>query len=563
MYRQVVGVLCCTVLSVGMTGCYQSHLRDADGGPRDDARTPGEPEDARVSRDLSADLPGVLSHPDGGLPVDITYFKPSNTGAGDGFGWALAQSNSWNGFLLVGAPFEDSHGTGLGGGDPSDNSVSDSGAVYAFYYSSASASQSFIAKASNTGAGDHFGWAVSAADYGASFAVGAPGEASTARGVDGDQSSDGAPGSGAVYVFMMDPDTGLAPVVYLKASNSSGTIGGMFGDEFGCSVSMSADGQRVAVGARYESSRATGVGGDQSNDAAPRSGAVYVFARSGMRWTQEAYIKPSNTAPGQLFGSALALSADGTRLLVGAPGEDSIATGVGGDARAHGAPESGAAYVFARSGSSWTQDVYIKASNTGAGDRFGTAVSMAAAGDWLVVGAPGEDSDAIGAGGDQASDRASDSGAVYVFARASVWAQVAYLKASNTGAGDNFGATLSFAEALESRVLAVGAPGESSIAVGIDGDERDDTSPHAGAAYVFALGGAEWVEQSYFKTLSNSPGDQFGASISLAGDPVNSNLVVGVPFEDSATFYIDGLLGGETAPDSGAVFGYRTERPGR
>ncbi len=139
----------------------------------------------------------------------------------------------------------------------------------------------------------------------------------------------------------VDPAELVAGVGYFKASNTE------TGDQFGWSVALSADGNTLAVGARYEDSSATGVGGDESNDSAADSGAVYVFVQDdGGTWSQQAYVKASNTGAHDYFGTAVALSADGNTLAVGARYEDSNATGVGGDESDNSAADSGAVYVF-------------------------------------------------------------------------------------------------------------------------------------------------------------------------------------------------------------------------
>ena len=126
------------------------------------------------------------------------------------------------------------------------------------------------------------------------------------------------------------------------------------------------------------------------------------------------------------------------------------------------------------------QAAYVKASNTGADDRFGRAVALS--GDTLVVGAPYEASSATGVDGDQADDDRPKSGAAYVFVRDGVtWVQQAYLKASNTDAYDEFG----YSVALSGDTLVVGARAESSTATGVDGNQADDTASVSGAAYVF------------------------------------------------------------------------------
>ena len=147
-----------------------------------------------------------------------------------------------------------------------------------------------------------------------------------------------------------------------------------------------------------------------------------------------------------------------------------------------GAPGSGAVYLFNRDGDErWTQGAFIKASNTEYGDGFGWSVALS--GNVLVVGATAEDSSAVGINGDQADNSASASGAVYVFTRsaAGLWSQQAYVKASNTGVVDLFGLSV----AVDGGTVAVGTAVEDSAATGIDGDQSDDSSTSAGAAYVF------------------------------------------------------------------------------
>ena len=102
--------------------------------------------------------------------------------------------------------------------------------------------------------------------------------------------------------------------------------------------------------------------GNQQDESAWDSGAAYVFARNGNTWVQQAYIKPSNTQSSDKFGFALALSGDGNTLAVGAILEDSSARGINGNQSDNSAESSGAVYVFARTGTTWAQQAYVKAS---------------------------------------------------------------------------------------------------------------------------------------------------------------------------------------------------------
>ena len=130
---------------------------------------------------------------------------------------------------------------------------------------------------------------------------------------------------------------------------------------------------------------------------------------------------------------------------------------------------------------------------------------------------------------------ATDSGAVYVFTRdaAAAFAQQAYIKASNTNAGDEFGVRV----VLSGDTLVVGAHREDSAATGIDGNQSDNSAPDAGAVYVFTRDAAGvWSQQAYIKASNADAGDWFGRTIALSGD----TLVVGAHRETSAATGIDG-----------------------
>jgi hypothetical protein len=171
------------------------------------------------------------------------------------------------------------------------------------------------------------------------------------------------------------------------------------------------------VGAPLEDSNATGINSNQSDNSATNSGAAYVFARNGTIWTQQAYLKASNTGAYDVFGSSVAVQGDtvavGAASLLQFGGEASNAKGVNGNQSNNSAPKSGAAYVFARSGPTWFFRDYIKASNTDSNDFFGE--SLAVSGEFLVVGGAREASNATGVNGDQSNNSLSFAGAAYVF----------------------------------------------------------------------------------------------------------------------------------------------------
>jgi hypothetical protein len=111
-------------------------------------------------------------------------------------------------------------------------------------------------------------------------------------------------------------------------------------------LTISGDGNTLAIPAQLEDSDAKGIDADQNNDKAMESGAVYLFRRVAGQWKQIAYIKGSNTDAFDEFGSSVALSRDGTIMAVGARGEDSSAKGLNGNQRDNSADEAGAVYVF-------------------------------------------------------------------------------------------------------------------------------------------------------------------------------------------------------------------------
>ena len=334
-----------------------------------------------------------------------TYVKASTTDASDLFGSAVTLSGDGQ-TLAVGAPDESSAATGIDG-TQADNSASNAGAVYVYTSVSNLWYHQAYLKASNTDASDAFGTAVALSTDGSTLAVGASGEASSAAGIDGNQSDNTAAGAGAVYVFTRALTT-WSQQAYVKASNPQ------INDWFGSSLALSGDGDTLAVGAFGEASNATGIDGDQSNNDTDEAGAAYVFTRSSNTWSQQAYIKASNTDASDRFASTVALSSDGSLLAVGAYNEDSAASGINGD-QSDMATNAGAAYVFTRTAGAWSEQSYVKASNTEGADLFGRAVALSDDGDILAVGAINEDSAATGINGDQADNSASAAGAIYLY----------------------------------------------------------------------------------------------------------------------------------------------------
>ena len=164
-------------------------------------------------------------------------------------------------------------------------------------------------------------------------------------------------------------------------------------------------------------------------------------------------------------------------------GEDSAATGLGGDRNDNSAADSGAVYVFTRAGTSWNESAYLKASNTNAGDTFGGRTALSDDGSVLVVSAAAEASAAKSINGDASDNAILDAGAVYVFTRDPAWSQRSYVKASNTDGDDRFGEGMGLSG--DGKTLVVGAWQEDGAARGVNGDQTSNGALDSGAAYVY------------------------------------------------------------------------------
>jgi FG-GAP repeat len=399
-------------------------------------------------------------------------------------------------------------------------------------------------------------------------------------------------------------------IAYIKASNTNKE------DQFGGAVALSGDGNTLAVGAVDEDGAGKGVNPvSKSKATVTNSGAVYVYTRTATGWKQQAYLKASNAGEGYQFGNALSLTNDGNLLAVGSIGEASSATGINGNQNDSSMAGAGAVYIFARDGANWSQQAYVKSSNTGGpvvGYQFGYSVSLSSDGGTLAVGQTSDPSNATGINGDQKNTSVPDSGAVFVFNRnGSAWSQQAYVKPWNTtqrgvlfgysvglsGTGDTLavgtydedrgrGAVYVFTRknanwAQQMRLTASNAePGDSlgcSIGISDDGntivagafdedailpgiqppdagahDEADDTS--SGAAYVWVRKDGKWSQQAYVKAFNTRINDQFGWALAISRD--GNTIAIGSHLEDSGAKGINGDENDITAEDSGAVYVY-------
>ncbi len=433
----------------------------AAGAPYEDTGNGG----INVSYDESALLSGAVY-------VYVNYFgtwvpdaflKAETPEASDAFGWSIAISGNT---LVVGAPFEDSASTGVNSTRNDDGSADDSGAAFVFVRDTDGfwVQQAYL-KASNTGTDDWFGYSV--AIDGDTIIVGAIHENGNNTGVNSTPNDDGnADNSGAAYVFVRDSNGNWTQQAYLKpdtveAGASFGIVsisgdsiaagaplkdnGGIANagsayvftrdenqnwaqqarilpnnpgdtDVFGSSLSIFED--SLAVGAPLEDSQTYGINTMPFDPASNlQSGAVYTYERSDNQWTQHSYIKAEltgTTNDDDQFGYSVALHGD--HLLVGAPREDSVSTGINSAAPDESAGESGAAYYFTRDANgAWSQELYIKQPDTSeAGDNMGWSVSTY--GDQIAVGAYRESGIGYGVNDVYFNDGSTpNAGAAYIY----------------------------------------------------------------------------------------------------------------------------------------------------
>ena len=280
--------------------------------------------------------------------------------------------------------------------------VQDAGAAYIYRRSGQRWTFEDIVSAASPTGFDNFGITLSLNQDGSILAVGAPGEDGNAQAINPSSVNDFAEGAGAAFVFQRQERGRWLQQAYIKARNTEE------GDLLGTSVSLNGSGDLLAVGATGE---------DGPSNTEENSGAVYVFRRQGIAWSQDAYIRGDNTDTRDSFGVSLAISTNGgiDRIFVGASFEDSTSTGINSRFVDSGSGH-GAVYTFTRTNNStWTQESYLKPNDIDAIDNFGGTVSASADGRVLAVGASGEDGSGRNVNSSEINNNARDSGAVYLY----------------------------------------------------------------------------------------------------------------------------------------------------
>lgn len=264
--------------------------------------------------------------------------------------------------------------------------------------------------------------------------------------------------AGAAYPLTIDP---LITSLVAKLTSPIPDVEQKAGDNYGVSVSLS------------ESLLAVGASGDDTA-AGANAGSVYVYTRNSSVWLLEAKLTAADGAANDGFGRAVAVAGD--TLLAGASGHDLPS-----------ATNAGSAYVFTRSGTTWTQQAKLTAADAAASDNFGFSVALE--GDTAVAGAFNDDTSA-----------GVDAGSAYVFTRSgTTWAQQARLTASNAAAGNVFGVSV----AISGETVLVGAYLAES---------------GTGSAYAFTRTGTTWTQQARLIAADRATGDAFGWSVALSGN---------------------------------------------
>jgi hypothetical protein len=371
------------------------------------------------------------------------------------------------------------------------------------------------------------------------------------------------------------------------------------GCSFGSQIALSADGQTMAVADPCEASNATGIDGNQYNNLAPGSGAVYILLYNDGQWSTQAYIKASNSDVDDFFGESIEISANGRMLAVSAWREDSDANGIDGEQSDNSAQNAGAVYLFRSDGVNWTQEAYIKASSSDPNDRFGGSMALSADGHTLAVTATGEDSSATGLNGDSSDNSAIDTGAAYIFRfDGATWTQQAYIKGDywdpegELGYGYGAGVALSadgdtlavgrsvadddccwiqmylyryeVDEWMQEELLDSPNPGMVEVSSGFfvspeldaNGDLLaygvEDLNGERGAVHMFRFSDDSWSYETLIESSNSDVEDFFGDELALSADGLA--LAVSAPRESSGATAVNGDQNDNSLANAGAVY---------
>ena len=301
---------------------------------------------------------------------------------------------------------------------------------------------------------------------------------------------------------LLDNTTYANLVPYLKPNLINGTLedtiinpAPLLDDNFGNSVSVNSTGTRLVIGA-------------SKNDPASvvDSGSVYIYLRTGSSWTIESTIDNPNSTASDNFGNAVDINSDGTRVIIGAYQEDPGAVS-----------NAGSAYIYSRSGTTWSLEDTITKTIPVDTDNFGIDVSIDSTGTRVIIGAYLEDTGASGAG------------SAYVYSRSgTTWTLEQEINNPSPLLNDQFGNSVSIDSTGTRLIIAA---------------NRDDTgAADSGSAYVYSRSNTTWTLEQEINNPSPLLNDQFGNSVSI--DSTGTRLIIAANRDDTG------------AADTGSVYIY-------
>ena len=397
--------------------------------------------------------------------TEEAILSSSDKAANDNIGMSVAVDATGT-RVVIGAPYSSTAGALY------------SGKVYVFVRSGTTWTEEAILMASDRTADSILGMSVAINNAGTRLIAGAP-----------DSAASGVFAAGKAYVFLRTGTSWAEEAILMAADRSVSA-------SFGYSVAMDSLADRVAVGSQNADPATT-------TDA----GSVYIFIRSGSIWTESATIAAADLAANDHFGYAVALTSSGDRLIVGAPHADPSALG-----------SAGKVYIFSRSGTVWTQEAMLTASNLAANAVYGSSVDIDSLGDRIVVGAWGAKPGAL-----------NSAGSAYVYLRTGTsWTEETIITASDVAAESRFGSSVAISDS--GAKITIGAS-YANVSATVD----------AGQFYLYERTGTSWAETTLLAASDAETNGHLGYSIALAGD--GTRVALGADLGD---------VGGVT--DSGKVY---------
>ena len=378
--------------------------------------------------------------------------------SGDEFGSSIAMANDGSTALVGAISDEDPNGE-------------DDGSAYVFTRSGDSWSQETKLVPDDGDSNDGFSFSVALSADGETALIG-----DRYDDIDGQN-------SGSAYVFSRDGGSWTQDAKLVSDDGDTQ-------DFFGTSVGMANNGATALISAA----------GD-NNPNGDYAGSMYVFSRSGGSWSQETRFAPDDGDSGDLYGYSVAITADASTALIGAPGDDDP-----------NGKNSGSAYVFTNNSGSWTQETKLTADDGDSRDDFGASVSIAGNGVTAIIGAPGDD-----------DPNGAEAGSSYVFTRdGESWTQQTKLIPDDGDSEDEFGYS-----------VAIANDGVTALVGAVDDEDPhgEDSFTGGGSAYMFSRDDGSWFQHTKLAPNDGDANDDFGSSIAVTGD--GSTVIIGARSDEN------------------------------